>query len=230
MDAGHLSHRLQIVASYVPLGARLADIGSDHAYLPAHLLLEKQISFAIAGEVAQGPLDNVQLEVRRHHFQNNLIPRLADGLAAIQEEDNIDTVTIAGMGGRLIAQILTDGHQHGEKYDHLILQPNIDVDIVRLWLQEHAYALTEETVVFEDGHYYDILVAEPGETTFSETELKYGPFNLKNHPQDWLDKWRLESKRIAVIMAQLEQADKKESKAYQEYQILQRDILEALSV
>jgi len=230
MDALQLSHRLATVASYVPDGARLADIGSDHAYLPANLLLNKHISFAIAGEVAQGPLDNVQHEINRHGLRDVLIPRLADGLAAVQPDDLVDTVTIAGMGGRLIAQILTAGHADGQRYQHLILQPNIDIDVVRHWLMTNGYQLTDETVIEDDGHFYEVLVAVPGTVTYGETALKFGPFNMVKRPNAWLQKWQREYDRVNEIMTKLAAADKTATPAYQSYAQTQREISEALGL
>lgn len=230
MDALQLSRRLATVASYVRDGARLADIGSDHAYLPANLLLNKHISFAIAGEVAQGPLDNVQTEINRHRLGDVLVPRLANGLAAVTPEDLIDTVTIAGMGGRLIAQILADGHTDGQRYQRLILQPNIDIDVVRTWLMDNDYQLEDETVVEDDGHFYEVLIAVPGHADYSETELKFGPFNLEKRPEAWQTKWQREYDRVKTIMAKLESANKQDSGAYREYQQQVTEISEALGL
>lgn len=229
MDAMSLSPRLALVASFVPENARLADIGSDHAYLPAHLLLTGKISFAVAGEVAVGPLENVQHEIERTHLSDQLIGRLGDGFAAIEPADEIDTVTIAGMGGRLIADILTAGHAQGQQYQHLILQPNIDVDVVRTWLQENGYALVDETMVFDDNHYYEVLVAEPGVTEFTDQQLKFGPFNLERQPEVWQARWQQEAQRINTIMAKLAAAEKTAAPAYLAYQTERDQILEVLS-
>jgi len=228
MDAWHLSKRLAAVANFVPDGARLADIGSDHAYLPANLLLNNQISFAIAGEVAPGPLANVKSEVQRHRLGNRLIPRLADGLAAIETNDLIDTVVIAGMGGRLICQILTDGQLETKRYHRLVLQPNIDVDLVRTWLSENGYRLVDEAVVADEGHYYEILVAEPGNVTYSARELQFGPYHLTEPSAAWTEKWQREANRIESIMKNLETADKTDTEAYQSYQHELQTIMEAL--
>lgn len=98
MDARHLSKRLATAAEFVPVGARLADIGSDHAYLPAFLALRGRIEYAVAGEVVRGPYQNACREITREGLQEIIVPRLADGLAAINADDRIDTVTICGMG------------------------------------------------------------------------------------------------------------------------------------
>ncbi|GEP73833.1 tRNA (adenine(22)-N(1))-methyltransferase [Weissella thailandensis] len=229
MDAWHLSKRLAAVADFVPDGARIADIGSDHAYLPANLLLNKHISFAIAGEVAPGPLANVENEIARHGLHDVLMPRLANGLAAIKTSDLVDTVVIAGMGGRLICQILTEGELDKFRYHRLVLQPNIDIDLVRSWLSENGYQLVDEAVVADDGHYYEILVAEPGNVTYSLRELKFGPYNLTEPSSVWLEKWQREAMRIRNIMRKLESADQSESDAYQEYAKELQTIMEAIA-
>ena len=229
MDALHLSKRLQVVADFVPANARLADIGSDHAYLPANLLLADKISFGIAGEVAKGPLENARQEVMRHRLTDRLEARLADGLAAIKPEDNIDTVVVAGMGGRLISQILEAGHQNNEHYDYLILQPNIDVYVVREWLEQHGYKLTAETMLLDEGHYYEILVAQPGEQTLTHQERHFGPFNIANNDAVWRAKWQRESERIGDVMMQLISVDKQDSPAYTKYVVQKSEIDEVLA-
>ncbi|RRG17742.1 tRNA (adenine-N(1))-methyltransferase [Weissella viridescens] len=215
MDAMHLSDRLATVAAYVPDGARLADIGSDHAYLPANLILNKRIKFAVAGEVAQGPLENAEQEINQHHLNDKLIPRLADGLAAIHTEDRIDTVVIAGMGGRLIQQILAAGS--AESYQRLILQPNIDVDAVRSWLQANHYEITDERVLLDDGHYYEVVVAEPGSADYDDMQLAFGPVNMVKNDAMWRQKWEREQGRMEKIMQQLEDVNQTEAEAYQNY-------------
>jgi tRNA (adenine22-N1)-methyltransferase len=229
MDALHLSKRLQVVADYVPANARLADIGSDHAYLPANLLLADKISFGIAGEVAKGPLENARQEVMRHRLGDRLEARLADGLAAVTPEDNIDTVVVAGMGGRLISQILEAGHQNGEQYNHLILQPNIDVYVVREWLETHGYQIEAETMLLDEGHYYEIVVAVPGEQSLTSQECHYGPFNIAANDDVWRAKWQREADRIGDVMAQLVAVEKTDTPAYQKYAAQKAEIEEVLA-
>src|SRR5699024_8102299 len=113
-----------------------------------------------------------------------LMSRLANGLAAIKTSDLVDTVVIAGMGGRLICQILTEGELDKFRYQRLILQPNIDIDLVRSWLSENGYQLVDEAVVADDGHYYEILVAEPGNVTYS---LQIGRASCRERVWIWGD-------------------------------------------
>lgn len=228
MDAINLSNRLAHVADFVPMGARLVDIGSDHAYLPAHLLLNQKITFAIAGEIAPGPLQNAQNEIEKAGLSGKLESRLGDGFSVVDPKDNIDTVVIAGMGGQLIQKILEQGHQGQSQYETLILQPNTDVVTVRNWLQAHQYALIKETMLLDDGHFYEILVAQPGNTNFTQQELTFGPFNLQNKSTAWIQKWQAELDRLQQLLNTLKQANQNNSEAYQNYQKQAQAIQEVL--
>ena len=94
-----LSRRLERVAAHVPQGARLADIGSDHGYLPVALMLRGVIEAGVAGEVAQTPFASAQRNVRRNGLEGRITVRLADGLAAVEADDRISVISICGMGG-----------------------------------------------------------------------------------------------------------------------------------
>ena len=126
MNSEKLSKRLASVASFVEQGAILADIGSDHAYLPCHLVMEGRISKAIAGEVVKGPFESAVKNVRKKGLTDKITVRLGNGLEAVQENDGVDTITIAGMGGPLIASILHDGSKkvgERETYYHATEYP-----------------------------------------------------------------------------------------------------------
>ena len=120
MKATHLSKRLNRVAEYVSIFGssprRLLDIGSDHAYLPVYLTLNKLIDYAVAGEIAQGPYQSALSQVSSRDLSSKIEVRLGDGFQVMRDEDNINIVTICGMGGGLIQTILGEGYQR--------LQPN----------------------------------------------------------------------------------------------------------
>lgn len=182
VDEKHLSARLACVASLVSAGARVADIGSDHAYLPAALVLDGKIDFAIAGEVVKGPYENAVHEIKDHQLEGQVIPRLADGLAAIEPADKVDTITIAGMGGSLIASILEKDKNKLTGIKRLVLQPNVGESQLREWLMNNHYQIMNEKIIEEDNHIYEIIVAEPSVVPFrySKYELDFGPFLLEN--------------------------------------------------
>lgn len=208
MNGTHLSNRLQTVADFVRPGARLADIGSDHAYLPVHLAKQGVISAAIAGEVVKGPYHNALTEIENEQLTAVITARLADGLAAIHSDDNIDTVTIAGMGGTLITNILESGKAHLTHHERLILQPNVGEDNVRRWLQDNSYEIVAERILAEDGHIYEIIVGDPTDTpvTYTAAELKFGPYLLQEKSPVLQQKWRQEQARLDQVIATMKQA------------------------
>lgn len=229
MDSINLSPRLAAVASFVPKGARMADIGSDHAYLPAHLLLQSKITFAVVGEVAKGPLENARHELAKQQLSDVTVLRLADGLAAVTAADQVDTVTIAGMGGILISDILSAAKQRGQTFDTLILQPNTDEQVVRNWLIQNHYQLTHERIVQEDRHFYEVIVAKPGTQTLSALDLTFGPFLRDEQSPIFKAKWQKEADRIALIFERMTAAGKADTVAFQEWQVRYQQIQEVLS-
>lgn len=229
MNSIHLSPRLQAVADFVPSDARLADIGSDHAYLPAYLLMKHHITYAVAGEVAQGPFDNATHELKRRDLLAQAEARLADGLSAVYEDDHIDTVTIAGMGGILISDILTAAFDRHQVFETLILQANTDEVVVRNWLNEHGYQIKAESVTQEDNHFYEVILATLGSQQLSHMDLNFGPYLRVEQSATFIAKWQKESDRIQVIFAQLEAANKMDTKAYRDWQVRYNEIQQVLS-
>ncbi|RXS62082.1 tRNA (adenine-N(1))-methyltransferase, partial [Streptococcus pyogenes] len=120
MDS-QLSNRLAQVAAYVPKGVKLLDVGSDHAYLPIFLVETNQISAAIAGEVVRGPYESALKNVTQSGLAEHIQVRLANGLAAFEEADDVTAITICGMGGRLIADILEAGKEKLQGIERLVL-------------------------------------------------------------------------------------------------------------
>lgn len=208
MDARHLSLRLATAAAFVPTGARLADIGSDHAYLPAFLALQDRIEYAVAGEVVRGPYQNACREIERENLQGIIVPRLADGLAAIKSDDRIDTVTICGMGGPLIRDILDAGIHQLLQHPRLILQPNVGEDNVRRWCIHHGYGIVAERIIREDHHTYEIIVADynQGIRQLSPEEELFGPLLMREHAAAFVDKWTCERTKRERILHQVQQA------------------------
>ncbi|MBS4761275.1 tRNA (adenine(22)-N(1))-methyltransferase TrmK [Carnobacteriaceae bacterium zg-ZUI252] len=211
MNHEHLSKRLQTVAQFVPQNARLADIGSDHAYLPCHLVLQGRISYALAGEVVKGPFELAQKHVAQLNLGHLITARMADGLMAVEKEDAIDTVTICGMGGDLIASILEKGKQNGklDGVTTLITQPNVDEQHVRLWLMENHYRITDEIILEENGKIYEIIVAEftTDKVVYTQEELTFGVFLPAQKSDVFVQKWIREIEKYDKIILSLQKAN-----------------------
>lgn len=207
MNAQRLSERLTRVASYVEKGSIVADIGSDHAYLPCYLVHQQIADKAVAGEVAKGPYESARKQVRAEQLQNYITVRFANGLQAIESEDHVDTVTIAGMGGPLIASILDQDIDRLKTVNRLILQPNIHAKAIREWALLNDWKLVAEEILQEDDKIYEILVMERGKMTLSESELLLGPFLMVDRNDVFQKKWQKESAEWTRILEAIRVAE-----------------------
>lgn len=208
MDENNLSNRLKKVAELVPENSRIADIGSDHAYLPAYLVNQEKIEFGVAGEVVEGPYLNAVKEIKNQMMENIVKVRFGDGLEVIEIDDRINTVIIAGMGGNLIKNILTEGYEKLNGSEKLILQPNIGEKKLRKWLMENNYSIDNETLLEEDGHYYEIIEANKVNklVNYSDLELMFGPLLLREKNTDFINKWSDKIKRNLTVLDNLKHA------------------------
>lgn len=207
MNAQKLSQRLETVASFVPTGAVVADIGSDHAYLPCYLVHKGIATRAIAGEVVQGPYESAERQVRAEGLAHKITVRLANGLAAVEPQDHVDTVTIAGMGGPLIVSILERDPQSLATVTRLILQPNIHAKVIREWALRNGWALTDEMILEEDQKIYEVLVLQRGSMTLTEQELLFGKFLPLRKAPAFVAKWTRELENWQRVHAAIERAD-----------------------
>ena len=210
MNAQKLSKRLEKVASYVPTGAILADIGSDHAYLPCYLAHKSVIKRAIAGEVVKGPYESAERQVRTEGLTDLIEVRLADGLAAVHEEDKVNTVTICGMGGPLIVSILEKNPESLKHVTRLILQPNIHAKVIREWAMRNDWAILEETILEEDRKIYEILVLQRGKMELTEAETLLGKQLLANKCETFVLKWSKEIENWERILKSIESVEQTE--------------------
>ncbi|MGW9909122.1 tRNA (adenine(22)-N(1))-methyltransferase [Streptococcus sp. 151470009-6] len=205
-----ISKRLELVASFVPQGAVLLDVGSDHAYLPIELVERGQIEAAIAGEVVDGPYQSAVNNVESHGLKEKIQVRLANGLAAFEETDQVSVITIAGMGGRLIATILEEGLDKLASVERLILQPNNREDDLRIWLQENGFQIIAEGILEEAGKFYEILVVEAGQMELSASDVRFGPFLSKEVSPVFVQKWQKEAGKLEFALGQIPEKNMEE--------------------
>ncbi|RMT96259.1 hypothetical protein ALP39_00676 [Pseudomonas marginalis pv. marginalis] len=207
MNEHTLSMRLERVAAHVPNGARLADIGSDHAYLPVALLRRGVIEAAVAGEVASTPFQAAERTVRDNGLEQQITVRLADGLAAIEASDAITVISLCGMGGETIRDILEAGKAHLDGVERLILQPNGGEQPLRLWLMNNGYRIVSEELLHENRFYYEIIVAErAGAMSYTAEELYFGPLQMQARSPVFLAKWQRALRLKQKTLAGFEQA------------------------
>ena len=205
-----ISKRLETVASFVSQGAVLLDVGSDHAYLPIELVEKGHIERAIAGEVVVGPYQSAVKNVENHGLSDKIQVRLANGLAAFDESDQVSVITIAGMGGRLIASILEEGFDKLAHVERLILQPNNREDDLRNWIQDHGFQIIAESILEEAGKFYEILVVEAGQMKLSARDTRFGPFLSKEVSPVFVQKWQKEAEKLQFALGQIPEKNQEE--------------------
>ena len=183
-----LSKRLQAVADLVTAHYKLADIGTDHAYIPIYLTQQKKITEAVALDVNEGPLQRAEEHIRENGLEAEIETRLSNGFQALQPGE-VQSAVIAGMGGGLVIRILTEGEEVVRKLEECILQPQSEIEKVRAFLLEKGYEFLEEDMVCEEGKYYPMMRAVKTEQDETWNRLNdqtiavcdiYGPLLLRN--------------------------------------------------
>ena len=203
----NIPHRLTQIARFVK-GKKIADIGTDHGYLPIYLLEKGIINYAVCSDVKQGPLANAEKNIKRYGFENKTRLCLADGLRGIMPGE-VDTAVIAGMGGEMIAHILEAGLPEGMKY--FVLQPMRNVDVLRRKLHQLGLKITEENLCFDKNKYYIIICAEIGEqTAWTDDEYLVSPL-LKKDPL-WGEYSAKEKAKLFRNLSELEKSEDKNKK------------------
>ena len=151
-----LSKRLQAVADLVSEGLVVADVGTDHGYIPIYLIETKKSPKAFAMDVNKGPLLRAKEHIAEHGLETRIETRLSDGVRALQKGE-CDCVVVAGMGGALTIKIMEEGKDIFRNLIEFVLQPQSELQKVRAYLCENAYFIAEENMVLEDGKFYPMF-------------------------------------------------------------------------
>lgn len=191
----------------------VADVGTDHGYLPIWLVEQGIADRAIAMDVRTGPLQRAQEHIREHQLGAYIETRLSDGLAALHR-DEAQVIVIAGMGGATMSGILEAGQAVISPDTILVLQPQSELYEFRRYLVTHDFRLLSEDMVEEDGKYYPMMKVQKGlkaPLSYTEEELRYGPLLLEErHPElkEFL-LWQLKQKER--ILEQIRSSDHSEA-------------------
>lgn len=149
-----ISNRLETIASFINEKEVVADIGCDHAQLCCYLVKTGKCTKAYACDISEGPLQQAQKNIEYYKMDEVITAVLSDGLENIS--DDVTTIVIAGMGFETINHIL---NAYPAKLENrtIIVQSNRDTSKLRTWISSKQYAIEKEMVVYEEGHYYEII-------------------------------------------------------------------------
>lgn len=178
----NIGTRLEAVAALVPQGSVLADIGTDHAYLPVWLLQKGRIKAAIAADIAAGPCRAAQTNIGMYGLKEQIEVRMGSGLTVLKPGE-ADGAVIAGMGGSTIVQILEESPAVAAALKFLIVQPMAGAPGLRKWACQNGWRIADEVLAEEAQHLYEIMLLVHGEEEpHSEAEYEIGPRLLETRP------------------------------------------------
>lgn len=179
----HLSKRLQCIAAFIKKGDKVIDIGTDHALLPIHLVSSGIVEQVIASDLNKGPFMIAKSNIAQMDLDSFIHIRLGNGLTVVTPGE-VDTVTVAGMGGGTIKAIFEASPLVMKQVKKIVIQPMTDEDAVRLWVNENRWQIFDEEILEEDDKIYTVIAAQPGITaSLSKEEILFGPCLLKKKPQ-----------------------------------------------
>ncbi|MBQ9983227.1 MAG: SAM-dependent methyltransferase [Lachnospiraceae bacterium] len=207
----HLSKRMEAVVSMVsPQSFTIADVGCDHAYVSIALMQRGLANKVIAMDVRTGPLDIAIRNITEAGYGEVIDVRLGDGLERLRPGE-ADGIIIAGMGGLLMKGILERGMHiltFEDKRPELILQPQSDINAIRIFLHEQAYDIVRESMVLEEGKYYTVIYAKPCErqeqVSYTEEQWLYGKYNLDTRNEVLQEYLLKEENVLACILEKLQ--------------------------
>ena len=189
-----LSKRLQAAADLVPEGSFLADVGSDHAYLPISLIESKRISYAQAIDNKMGPFLRMKANVEAAKLESKIVLTRADGISELRHD--VTCIALCGIGGLLACDLLEAHPERLLAVKTIIVDPHRDLRAVRLRVSKLGYAITDEKMIYEDKVYYSIIRFDKASEVpaYTEEELSFGPILLRKKEPVFLD-WIYEQRK-----------------------------------
>lgn len=204
-----IDQRLKAIADLVDkTSSCVADIGTDHAYLPIYLIQSERADYVYATDIGEGPLFNAQSDIERYGLKKKIETRLGSGLKPIIGEKNIDTVIIAGMGGKLMSEIMEDSDQLSADIEY-IFAPHASEENLRTWLATHQFEITSEQIIEDQKRIYELITARHADqpAKYEKSDLLMGPFLRKEKNKIFQRKWEGELTKRKAIQKSREKAN-----------------------
>lgn len=204
-----LSERLRRLHKAVAPGARVADIGCDHARLAIALRRSERAAHVIASDVAAGPLRHARLNIA-HANVSGIDVRLGFGLETLKQGE-VDTIVIAGVGATLMVEILERGKAVLKGVKHLVLQPAAEAEPLRCWFLRNGWGISDEEMFEDAGFYYELLSVAPGDSRRAyhlnkvpvELQCVFGPHLIKQNTDVFRARWRVALPGLENIVADM---------------------------
>lgn len=220
-----LSKRLNVVLNLLESDKVLADIGCDHALLPIEIVRLKKVPKAYAIDNKKEPLKQAELNIKKAGLEEKVITLLADGIKSLPSD--VKQISIAGLGGGLIADIIDD--KHIEQLDCLVLEGNSDAIKIRKKLEEKNYRIIDEELVEENGLIYETIKAVKGQEKLDYRDCYFGPILRKKKGELFFAKWQRHCDYLTTVLAKIpfEYADKR-GKIEEEIALIKEEIKDGI--
>ena len=205
-----LEGRLKLIADLVPQCDTLADVGTDHGYIPVYCTQQGKCRRAIAMDVNAQPLERADANIKKYNLTQSITTRLSDGVQQLSPGE-ADTIVIAGMGGQLIMNILHSGRDIITEGTLLILQPMLAAKELREYLYDNGYDICGEYVSREENKYYNIITAKRGAGEHNDNDIYIGRNLEKNSPDVYKEYLRYKIRVNEKIFHGLEKSASDES-------------------
>ncbi len=201
-----LSPRLAAVASLIPRCDSFADIGTDHAYLPIYCVSNNISRQAIAGDIAQGPCQQGQRQIEKYQLQEKIKIRCGRGITILKPNE-VNGISIAGLGGSTIIDILSGSPQVWNSLEFLVLQPQSGSPAVRHFLKDNGWKIVKESLVEDNKIIYQVMLAEKGLMKIAdEFEATYGKLNIEAKSKEYYRLLEQDLKHARRLYSELEKA------------------------
>ena len=206
-----IDDRLKDVASLVNNCNCVADVGTDHGYLALYLVQNKICNTAYATDVAVGPLNSAIENIKKYQLEDKIKTILCDGLKKVNND--VNGIVIAGMGGNLMVDILKNRNYD---YDFYVLQPNLHHYALRKYLVENNFKIIDEKTSFAHKKYYEIIKVVHGNQSLTENQLTFGPINLINRSELFINKWIEVKEKIERVLIDFKGSDEEKNRLLKE--------------
>ena len=214
-------NRIDYITSLATGYKSLADVGCDHAFISIKALKNYGVKKAYALDINDGPLENARMNVKSNGLEDNIEIIKSDGLTNLN--DAVECIIIAGMGGVLISKIINDSLEKVNHSKKLILSPNNEEAILREYLSNNGFKISDEHIIQDAGHYYEIIEAIPLENEkIYNIDILFGPILRKKKDDLFIKKY---SKKLDVLESSLAKCNESSKKEIEDNIKLLKEIL-----
>ena len=212
-----LSKRLLTVAQFITRGNTVADVGCDHAYLSIYAVTEKISPFAVASDVAEGPLSHARANIEARGLSDRISVRCGSGLSTLSAGE-VNTLVMAGMGGMLMCRLLSERPAILDSLQELVLSPQSDIPAVRRYLAEHGFSVVREAFLYDEGKPYIVMRAVPAGKTVSlpEWACYYGSAvdrECEEDYRDWLQQQKAKKEELLELLGRENASERQRQRA-----------------